>query len=601
MDKDLLKRYGLHLDSLVSDILAVETEPSPRDATDIYSLLHVHSHGFAFADASAHQAALRCIQWGAGHSPPRLSEITFRSLPAVIDTTSISESAKILEMEQKGFLAVHNGEDWIGTVEPSAIKDAERYNLGHAAISLIAGEAPLLIDIDAPITLARELIRRSTASVLIVMDQGKTVGYVDANSLLHRLRPQDLPAQWEQSLGAYKPLAKALAETAERCGNQLYLVGGAVRDILMGTEINDLDCSIVGDTAAFAKHLKEDFGGEVSHEPTFGAVHWTTDDGLTADLTMVRVEQYPDREDLPVVHASHLIHDLRRRDFTVNAMAIALHASQWGMLIDAFGGYADLKSHTVRILHGLSFIHDPTRMLRAARYVSRFGLSMAPRTLQSLHHALEHNAGRRLSKERLGNELSQVFCETNPITALELLLDWGCLSRWLPEIAAIPNLLSQASHATNYSQLHGDDVSLAIWLVLSKNVSAGTRQRLERMTSTQKRSHHVWTQLGSRCAAIVEQLSKAVQCAEHERPSLWGAALQKSSPPIWACLHCDFPEAIDWWRSTGKDITLAIDGGMLLDAGIPKGPQIGAALRRAWAVAWSGGDQAAQRQAAMNG
>ena len=174
MDRDLLRRYGLQLESLVHDILAVDIEPSPQDATDIYSLLHVHSHGFAFADASAHQAALRCIQWGASHSPPRLSEITFRPIPAVIDTTRIDDAAKVLDLEQKGFLAVHNGEDWIGTVEANAISDALRYNLGHVNISLIAGEAPLLIDIDAPITLARELIRRSTASVLIVMDQGKT-------------------------------------------------------------------------------------------------------------------------------------------------------------------------------------------------------------------------------------------------------------------------------------------------------------------------------------------------------------------------------------------------------------------------------------------
>ena len=162
------------------------------------------------------------------------------------------------------------------------------------------------------------------------------------------------------------------------------------------------------------------------------------------------------------------------------------------------------------------------RMLRAARYASRFDLTMAPRTLQSLRHALEHNAGKRLSKERLGNELNQVFGETHSVKALELLNEWGCLTHWLPEMASIPNLIVQVRQAASYAQQHGDDVPLAVWLVLSKSVSPGTRQRLERMTATQKRVHQVWVQIGPRFASIAEQLSLAAQSSEEERPALWG-------------------------------------------------------------------------------
>lgn len=599
MDRELLKRYALNLDSLVSDIVALEGQPTAEDASALYALLQIHSHGFAFADAQAHHAALRCIEWGATHAPLTLSQVICRRVPAILEETSIADAASILAREQKGFLALHNGEDWVGIVEPHAIADALRYELGHVSVAHIAGDPPALIDIDAPMTLARELLRRSTESVLMVIEKGRTVGYVDAESLLMRLRTQVLPDNWVESLGEFRAVAECLSRAAEQCGNQLYLVGGGVRDVLLGGQIIDLDCSIVGDSAAFARVLTTEFGGQVHRDEAFGAVHWTTADGQSIDITSARTEQYPNREDLPVVSSSHLRHDLRRRDFTLNAMAIALHASQWGELIDAFGGYADLKAKQLRVLHGLSFLHDPTRMLRAARYASRFELVLADNTRKSLRLALAQGAGKRLSRERLGNELQLLFSEKYPVKAFEFLMEWGCVGSWLPELASISNLIPQLQHVSQYAQKHGDDVALAIWLVLSKNLTVGTRKRLERLTATTKARHQVWVQHAARCDAIEASLRVEMAQEGEQKCAFWGAALQKTNPPLWAVLSMVNPEAVDWWRSSGQFMTLAIDGALLQEQGLARGPQLGAALKRAWAAVWMGGDKSAQLQAAL--
>ena len=212
------------LASLSSDILALEEPPTVEDATAMYA----PTCSVTKCPLRMHRrtARLRCIEWGASHAPPPLSQIIFRQIPTALETISIEAAANILDIEQKSFLAIHDGEDWVGIVEAQSVADALRYELGHVAVSLIAGEAPSLIDIDAPITLARELIRRSTAPILMVLEQGKTVGYVDAQSLLAGLRPQPLPHRWRTAPES-KPVAERLLRL-QKPRKSLVPGGGAV-------------------------------------------------------------------------------------------------------------------------------------------------------------------------------------------------------------------------------------------------------------------------------------------------------------------------------------------------------------------------------------
>jgi tRNA nucleotidyltransferase (CCA-adding enzyme) len=197
----------------------------------------------------------------------------------------------------------------------------------------------------------------------------------------------------------------------------LYLVGGAVRDILLGRSTSDLDFVVEGDSGDAAAIAERIAPGHVAHEQ-FGTASVDLD-GVRIDIAMARTETYPSPGALPEVHPATLAEDLGRRDFTINAMAVALDGA--GELIDPHGGEADLEAGLLRVLHERSFIDDPTRALRAARYAARFGFSLDPGT-ERLLRAADLGA---VSRYRLDAEMGRLEAEEDAGVALELARSWG--------------------------------------------------------------------------------------------------------------------------------------------------------------------------------
>ena len=213
----------------------------------------------------------------------------------------------------------------------------------------------------------------------------------------------------------------AILHTAAERGASVYLVGGAVRDWLLGLPaIDDLDFVIEGDAIALADQLHRRHGGEINAYAKFGTATWQHD-GVTVDLATARREEYPRPAALPIVFPSDLPTDLRRRDFTINAIALNL---QDGALIDPLGGREDLRQGVMRVIHPHSFIDDPTRMLRGARYAARFDFHLEPETQAALAAGLPYL--RALSGERMKYDLELIFEERAPEGALQRLRAWGC-------------------------------------------------------------------------------------------------------------------------------------------------------------------------------
>jgi len=220
---------------------------------------------------------------------------------------------------------------------------------------------------------------------------------------------------------AQRAIFDAVRQAATHRGVSAYLVGGAVRDWLLGLPtIDDLDFVIEGDAIALADQLRQSYGGEVHAYPKFGTATWQRDE-VTVDLATARREEYPRPAALPVVFPSDLPTDLRRRDFTINAIAMKLDD---GALIDPLGGQEDLRLGVMRVIHARSFIDDPTRMLRGARYAARFGFALAPESQAALMAGLPHL--RALSGERMKYDLELIFEERAPEEALKQLRTWGC-------------------------------------------------------------------------------------------------------------------------------------------------------------------------------
>ncbi|GAB4483213.1 MAG: CBS domain-containing protein [Thermodesulfovibrionales bacterium] len=239
---------------------------------------------------------------------------------------------------------------------------------------------------------------------------------------------------------------KLSGEIAERMGVQAYLVGGSVRDLLLGQTNLDIDLVIEGDGIAFAQELGRRLGGRVRPHKRFGTAHVVTDT-IHLDVATARTEYYESPAALPKVKTSSIKKDLYRRDFTINALAVRLNAPDFGMLIDFFGGQRDIREKTIRVLHNLSFVEDPTRAFRAVRFSERFGFKLSRHTEALIKSAIQMNLFERLSGSRLYDELHLAFEETSPAKTLKRLADYGLL-RVIHQAIVFDATLERAFSAT---------------------------------------------------------------------------------------------------------------------------------------------------------
>jgi tRNA nucleotidyltransferase/poly(A) polymerase len=213
------------------------------------------------------------------------------------------------------------------------------------------------------------------------------------------------------------------ARAAEKLGAPAYLVGGCVRDRLLGIPVKDVDIAVEGSVEPLLEGLKA-AGAETFDR--FGTARLTFPGGLRVDFARTRKEVYPSPGSLPVVSPADIHSDLYRRDFSINAMAQPL-IDKGGGLLDPFGGRTHLKKGELHILHDGSFVDDPTRIYRAARFAARFDLRLAGNTREALDAAVRSGTPKTVSRERLREELLRILDEKEPSKALGLLRDWGAL------------------------------------------------------------------------------------------------------------------------------------------------------------------------------
>ncbi len=223
------------------------------------------------------------------------------------------------------------------------------------------------------------------------------------------------------------------AQACVRASAGAYLVGGLVRDALLGRtdRTTDLDLVIAGADASAMDSIAAQIG-EVTSRSEFMTLK-VRRGSLSIDLVRARSETYERPGALPEVRAGNLEHDLARRDFTINAMAVALDTARWGDLTDPHGGRTDLERGLVRTLHDRSFEDDPTRIFRAVRYAGRLGFDLAAETRTTLESGLEHIAA--LSGDRIRHELEHIFAESRALAILGLAREGGILEEVHPSLA----------------------------------------------------------------------------------------------------------------------------------------------------------------------
>ena len=348
-----------------------------------------------------------------------------------------------------------------------------------------------------------------------------------------------------------------------------YLVGGAVRDLLRGSGSVDLDVAIEGDAVAAADTLAERLGGDAVRHERFGTATVRAGD-LVLDLATTRSERYPAPGALPEVEPAPLADDLRRRDFTINAMAAGLSGDDLGVVHDLHGGREDLAAGVVRVLHDASFVDDPTRLLRAVRYEARLGYRMDAGTERLAREAAAVGGLGRVSGSRVRDELLDLLGEPESAAALARLRELGIDRAMHPALDADPDRAASAALAC------AETLADPVFAQLAALVSLAPDELSEWVEGLQ----------------LDRADRDAVLRAARKAPGLVDALSAQPSPSaVHALLHCEPPEALALALALGapgepvlryvgdlSGVRLEVTGDDLIEAGIPESPAIGRAL-----------------------
>src|ERR1700751_4414006 len=209
--------------------------------------------------------------------------------------------------------------------------------------------------------------------------------------------------------------ASLVQEVARTAGMNLYLTGGAVRDIISGFPIRDLDFTVQGNPLKLQKELER--GGAViaAADEELKTLFVQLPGNVRAEISMARTERYDKIGKPPVIAPATIIEDLRRRDFTINAMALSLNAGSRGLLMDPFNGAADIEAKLIRVLHNYAFVEDPSRLIRATRFAAPFPLPLQEGTQARYDSARENNYIEHISDKAIGQEIEQLAYEDDPL------------------------------------------------------------------------------------------------------------------------------------------------------------------------------------------
>jgi tRNA nucleotidyltransferase (CCA-adding enzyme) len=382
-----------------------------------------------------------------------------------------------------------------------------------------------------------------------------------------------LPEVKTEALRTLPAIPELLAAVADRPGT--YLVGGAVRDLMLGFAQFDYDVMVEGDAGELADLLAERIGGTVKRHPRFMTANFRSTDGsLSIDVASARTESYPEPGALPEVEPADLERDLVRRDFTVNAMALAIWQDRFGELFEFPDANSDLLARVLRVTHDNSFIDDPTRLLRLLRYGARLGFTAEPHTEELARAAVEAGAPATVSGGRIRDELLDLLAERSAVVGVESMYALG-LDRALHDKFDADEYV--VARATN-EQVDGVRQELLLLALCSRAMDEATLADWLDHLKLSRKDAEIVSQAVTRGAGLLAELSAADSNAAVDallRPLNVETVVFALSLPA---ADREASELARGWleeRSGGK---LEISGADLRDAGVGEGPVIGRVL-----------------------
>ncbi|RJQ45035.1 MAG: CBS domain-containing protein [Nitrospiraceae bacterium] len=390
------------------------------------------------------------------HPTRTARDIMTSPVKTISSSSTIATAEKTMTRYGVNVLPVLRHVTYYGLISREIVEKALHHGFGKSKVMEFCSTDESTVTSSTPVTGIESLMIEQNQRFMPVVENRQIIGAITRTDLLRSLyetllrkdriisheRLTEKPSIGKNLLPLLKTkfppevlrILRLAGEIAGEFGFSAYLVGGSVRDLIRGEANLDIDIVVEGDGIEFAQALAKKLDARVKSHKRFGTAVVITG-FLKFDVATARTEYYESPAALPRVEVSSVKKDLYRRDFTINTMAVRLNPEKFGQLIDFFGGQRDIKEKTIRILHNLSFIEDPTRAFRAIRFSERFGFKISKHTLNLIRTAARINLFDKLSGARMYDELMLIFLETEPVKAVRRMAELNLLKFIHPRLA----------------------------------------------------------------------------------------------------------------------------------------------------------------------
>ena len=488
---------------------------------------------------------------------------------------SLKEAKRLFSLSGVQALIGEEGRRFCGLLERLVLDKALAFGLAETVVELLDPEAPVLkAESEAnPETLAKALL--SPSSLAVLEENGRIIGSLSIKNWLWSglIPPAPLKIALNDFSEEIRTILFAAQKVAEGLNTAVFLVGGAVRDQLLKRSVFDLDLVVCEQAEALAQELAKALSGRLMARSLFGTYKVALPKGQVIDVAQSRWEYYETPAALPKVSPGPLWQDLFRRDFTINAMALVLNGPLAGTVVDFFGGLQDLEAKRLRVHHVMSLVDDPTRIFRAARYLTRFDLTPGKTFFVSLSLVHRYQVLKELSPARVQREFERILDEPGPEKVLSFLFDLGVFD----------DLLGVETKSVR------DEIKALFTLI--QGLSLTKRDLVEALALLFHRISPLWSRLLDLPKPRAETLERGLQDLETKVPFLLSgerlsrkvALLEKAPLPVLLVLAVQFPLVkglVRDYLERLKTVGPRLKGEDLLKVGLKPGPEIGRILRR---------------------
>jgi tRNA nucleotidyltransferase (CCA-adding enzyme) len=540
--------------------------------------------------------------------PSAAGDVATRRIFSVDISTSVTDTKDQINQLRVNALPVRDPstDRLVGLVTRQILDRALSHRMNERPVETVMQPDLPIVAAETPLVELKDLFLERSYRFVVVEEGGEPAGILTRMELFrhlferqhatgavldHRMagaRPVTQPVTRllrEVSPAWVQELLAVVQRVADRQQVPVYLVGGMVRDLLLGRANEDVDLVVEGGGITFAEELADEVGGRSHPHAPFLTAVVTLPDGHKVDVASARTEFYRTPAALPEVATSLIRQDLYRRDFTINALAVVLSGDRYGELVDFFGGRKDLNRKEIRVLHSLSFIDDPTRAIRAVRYARRLGFTVAPDTRNLIATAIQEGVFNRLSGQRLRRELQHILDEAHPTPSLALLAELGLLPAISPDLVwdeEVRSFLLEVEGQLVWHRLEGLGPTPEAWFLylggLVLQAGPDTEQRIvERLQMSGDLERRMLAM-----PAGVDEVRSAADPAltRSERVSLVEPHPSEVVLLGMAGLELDGRRRVADAIDAAAQVRPQITGHQIVSAGIRPGPHIGAALKR---------------------